>query len=931
MNKRTPFVFILSIVLCLSLLPGAVLAEGDGGTGAAEPAAIQLGVDALLNPTKVETSDGYYYAPRSYVFFGLFDSPIQWRVLDAEKANDDKTEGIFLLSEDTLLGTPFNREYHEAGSTYHKGPAPSDGDHSACIPANRYQGSDAQKWCRDFVTGNSYNTQNFSDVERSAMLGIEKKDAAPNGLLYDLSWGASELTTDDKLFFLSIREFYDHMGTAESVPGIEAASGDVWWLRSPRAELQRACRVGCVYVGVRTWEVDQTRNFMDGRKNMAARPAFNLNKDAVLMISDISSPKFNGKEGELTAVGTCYDARYWTLTLKDRSRNGFKAETTAVNGNTLTVSYQNAATGENEYLSAYVKDEKDNVKYYGRILRLDNDSAANGEAVITLPKGFDRVKDTLCVFSEECHRKGYTDYASEPVEVKLPEYAITADAASLDFGSLPSGFTAMPAAKIVTVTNVGKKEITVNLPTSSNYTVTADRGFTGNTATLAPDGAAAFTVRPRAGLTEGTYAETLTVATNEASARCTIELSFVFGSTQVSDYAQITLVNNMDWGDGTGYQMLLDADADTYARFIPESGALETNGDASDGVYAHFEYKLPENANGKRDTKNIVSCGSSASILIPAGIYDYCITNPTPNESVYIPRDGTALGRGDDYKFEAGKHYIFTVSQGTHPTEPGVMADRVDLEVQSIFYTVNLNGNGGTVNGSGSFRENTEITVTAVPDKGYSFVRWEENGKEVSTNESYTFTVTANRTLTAVFEKQVCFVDVPSNAYYYDAVFWAAWNGITNGTDATHFSPNDACTRAQVVTFLWRAAGNPAGDSTMKFSDVDANAYYAEAVRWAVSLGITKGTGETTFSPDATCTRAQIVTFLFRYADPDASAPQDSISGFADAGTVPDYALPAMNWAFTAGILKGDGENIMPNNACTRGQIVTFLYRALVE
>ena len=117
----------------------------------------------------------------------------------------------------------------------------------------------------------------------------------------------------------------------------------------------------------------------------------------------------------------------------------------------------------------------------------------------------------------------------------------------------------------------------------------------------------------------------------------------------------------------------------------------------------------------------------------------------------------------------------------------------------------------------------------------------------------------------------------------------------------------------------------------MPFTDVPAGSYYADAVLWAMEKGITKGTGATTFSPDATCTRAQIVTFLFRYAAAngmDAVTLQELISGYADAASVPGYAVPAMNWALSAGIVQGDGTNLLPNAVCTRAQIVTFLWRA---
>ena len=172
------------------------------------------------------------------------------------------------------------------------------------------------------------------------------------------------------------------------------------------------------------------------------------------------------------------------------------------------------------------------------------------------------------------------------------------------------------------------------------------------------------------------------------------------------------------------------------------------------------------------------------------------------------------------------------------------------------------------------------------------------------------------------------FSDVSTSAYYYEAVKWAQKKGITGGIGNGLFGPNQPCTRAQIVTFLWRAAGSPVVNYAMNMSDVPEGSYYAEAVRWALSEGITTGTTENTFSPDSECTRAQAVAFLFRYTASEAVTLQELVSGFSDADSVPGYALPAMNWALAEEIVQGNGSKLMPNDSCTRAQIVTFLFRA---
>ena len=169
-------------------------------------------------------------------------------------------------------------------------------------------------------------------------------------------------------------------------------------------------------------------------------------------------------------------------------------------------------------------------------------------------------------------------------------------------------------------------------------------------------------------------------------------------------------------------------------------------------------------------------------------------------------------------------------------------------------------------------------------------------------------------------------VDVKASDYYYDSVLWAYKNGICNGIDNVHFGPNAPVTRAQVVTFLWRAAGKPVVDYAMNMADVTSDAYYAEAVRWALAEGITKGTSDTTFSPDAVCTRGQIVTFLARFA---GVKDAETVSAFTDVKPT-DFFAAAVKWAKDNGVTSGTSETkFSPNDNCTRAQVVTFLYRLL--
>ena len=228
------------------------------------------------------------------------------------------------------------------------------------------------------------------------------------------------------------------------------------------------------------------------------------------------------------------------------------------------------------------------------------------------------------------------------------------------------------------------------------------------------------------------------------------------------------------------------------------------------------------------------------------------------------------------------------------------------------------------------------VTITVTPDSGYvleTISATYRNGNDLKLTDKgsgkYTFTMPASRVevkVTFMEDNSVLnfFYDVPNDAYYYEAVKWAAENGITGGVGNSLFGPNQPCTRAQIVTFLWRAAGSPVVNYAMNMTDVAEDAYYGEAVRWALSEGITTGTGDGKFSPDATCNRAQSVTFLFRAIGKIVDSKAEFSDVLADS-----YYANAVAWAVENGITNGIGDGMFgPDNSCTRAQIVTFLFRA---
>ena len=306
-----------------------------------------------------------------------------------------------------------------------------------------------------------------------------------------------------------------------------------------------------------------------------------------------------------------------------------------------------------------------------------------------------------------------------------------------------------------------------------------------------------------------------------------------------------------------------------------------------------------------------------------------------------------ALNENDYVDFSAVKAALDAVARGKNITEQAevdAMAKAIEDAIAALVqksYPVTISGTTehGTVTASTEAAVGgSTVTITVKPDSGYTLggiTVTDSEGNELSLtdngNGAYTFTMPAGKVeIHVTFTEDGSlnpFQDVPSNAYYFEAVNWAVANNVTNGTSETTFSPDVGCTRAQVVTFLWRVAGQPEPtEGTNPFTDVKEGTYYYKAVLWAVETGITNGTSETTFDPDETCTRAQIVTFLWRREG--KPAPTGANNPFADVKPSA-YFGSAVLWAVETGITNGTSETTFePNEDCTRAQVVTFLFRA---
>lgn len=440
---------------------------------------------------------------------------------------------------------------------------------------------------------------------------------------------------------------------------------------------------------------------------------------------------------------------------------------------------------------------------------------------------------------------------------------------------------------------------------------------------------------------------TLTARDNQVELRITGGTTVVYGQT---------LALNTSGGSGSGAVTYTVVNGTGEATIDPNTGVLTPVKVGSVSVIAtkagDNDYNAVTSAPVEITITKATPTGEPKYTEIKTGgktLADAALTiegsTLKPNAGTLEWVDDKGNVQSNDTKVEANTTYKwrFTPTDGNYT----VLTGSIELYHKSssggsgwyyTYYTIKATaGTNGSISPSGwtSVRDGRDQTFTITPDKGYAVAKVLVDGKSVGAVKSYTFkNVTKDHTIEAIFMKSNgnpqtgVFVDVAEGSYYEEAIDWAVEKGITNGVSSNMFAPNDPCTRAQIVTFLWRAAGSPAPKSMSSFTDVPADAFYAKAVAWAVENGITSGTGESKFSPNSTCTRAQAVTFLYR------ASGSPAVSGkaeFSDVSTTAFYA-DAVAWAAKKGITTGIGGGLFgSDNDCTRGQIVTFLWRAMAE
>lgn len=871
MKKR--ILSILTVLaLCLGLLPTTVFAvDGDK--------AIMLGTNGISGYDDNTNSYDYIYfgnwkAPDEYTTNG----PIKWRVLDDQ--TNTGGDGLFLLS-DVLFGK---------GNKYGGGVCFNQ-DRSS----NVWQGSAAQKWCQDFY-GSS-----FSTGEQGAVLATTKTDAAykATSVKPPIDFLGSELK-GDTVFFLSAEEVessaYGFINNAARLAYFgNTGNWGAWWLRSP--DKLTPTVAGTITRSPTSTAGSLSGNFVDNDYSYTARPAFNLDLDAVLFTSAADGGKSaSGMDSGLTAVGN-YDGSEWKLTLLDNSRN-FSISSAKIEESKIDFSYSGAQTGANEYISVVI-EEGGAITYYGRILQLDGTTGgASGEASLTLPADVTFSDTTKLYIFNEQYNGGekddtkLTDYASQMIKVDTTAPTLSAGSATRDSENTATvKFTSDEAGSYYyAVVESGATTPTINTSETGTSCVSGE-----NTISL--------TSLSDAG------AKDIYIVAKDAAENVSQPLKIEIPAYIAPVYDISADTQSLDFGTVTeGYEAPAEQTVTiTNAGNQPQTLTQPASTSSFEvGTLSKAELPVGETVTFTVRPKAGLPVGSYSENIVVSGL---------GNTTVSVTANFTVK------QFSSG---------GGTTTYP------VQVEENSQ--------NGGVQVSPKNAVPGTLVTVTPQPAPGYELATLtvlDQYGNEVDVNPlgngNYSFKMPRSRVkVEATFYctgSELCpthhLADVLVKAWYHDAVDYVVEHGIMTGTSATTFEPNTTLSRAMVAQILYNLEGQPTVTGESTFTDVSGH-WAIDAITWAQKTGVVDGYEDNTFRPENNVTRQEFAQMMYNYAaykDYDLSAKGD-LSQFTDGDSVQEWAVTAVSWANGNALINGhDDGTLEPGGTTTRAQAASILMR----
>ena len=863
--KKRILSIVTALALCLGLLPTAAFAADGDKT-------IMLRTNGI---------SGYDDSTNSYdyIYFGNWEAldiyttngPIKWRVLDDQ--TNTEGDGLFLLS-DGLFGK---------GNQYGGGVCFNQ-DRSS----NVWQGSAAQKWCQDFY-GSS-----FSTGEQDAVLATTKDDKAYDATSGDLPvpYGVSQLI-GDTVFFLSAEEAENSAygfinDTARKACLFNTGKYGAWWLRSPVEQ-----QSGKDVAGTVTRSPGSLNgNYVDNDYSYSARPAFNLDLDAVLFTSAaVGGKSATGMESGLTAVDA-YDGSEWKLTLLDSSRNFGVTETDISGdpGDTITLHYTGATIGDNEYISVILAAES-GVQYYGRIAKA---TTAEGEISLTIPDTLAEGTYTLNVFNEQCNGDYKTDYASA-----FETFTLTVD---ITAPTLSNGSATRDSETSATVKFTSDEAGTDYYVVAESGAETPDIDTTGTgTACVSGENTISLTSLSDAG------AKDIYIVAKDAAENVSQPLKIEIPAYIAPVYDISAGTQSLDFGTVTeGYEAPAEQTVTiTNAGNQPQTLTQPASTSSFEvGTLSKAELPVGETVTFTVRPKAGLPVGSYSENIVVSGL---------GNTTVSVTANFTVK------QFSSG---------GGTTTYP------VQVEENSQ--------NGGVQVSPKNAVPGTLVTVTPQPAPGYELATLsvlDQYGNEVDVNPlgngNYSFKMPRSGVkVEATFYctgSELCpthhLSDVLVKAWYHDAVDYVVEHGIMTGTSATTFEPNTTLSRAMVAQILYNLEGQPTVTGESTFTDVSGH-WAIDAITWAQKTGVVTGYENNTFRPNQAVTREELAQVLYNYAQyKKITLPAlGDLSKFPDGDKVSPWARTAMKWATGLGVINGyEDSTLEPGGDSTRAQAASIL------